>query len=210
MKCLFIVYTILFISLSLTSDLWAKDLKISTYPEAGEVYVKALNDSDFKKVGESPLTISFDEIIKNFTNSDVFFVEIRKPDYKPFRIIVSEFGSADMEISTRLEAKNDYEMTSSIEEVASEILESQRLVRASKYDDSLEKLQALEKKYPKVSLISEMQGNIYYIKKDFKKALDAYTTAFIHNPKNLDAYRMKLYLEKTLSPSGNDKEARHE
>lgn len=208
-RLLFILLT-LFVCQMVTADLWAKDLKVSTYPEASEIFVKALSDSDFKKIGVSPLSISFDDIVKNFTNSDVFIVEIRKDDYKPFRIIISEFGSADVELTTRLEAKNDYEMTSSIEEVASEILESQRLVRASKYDEGLEKLRQLEKKYSKVSLISEMQGNIFYLKKDYRKALDAYTTAFLHNPKNLDAYRMKLYLEKSLTPTSSEKDIRNE
>jgi len=180
------------------TPVWAKELKIISYPEGSDIYVKSLVDFDYKKIGVTPLTISFDEVIKNFTSAEVFMIEIRKDDYKPFRVIVSDFSSADLTVNARLDVKNDYEMNTAIEEVATEILEAQRLVRVSKYDEGLEKLKNLEKKFSKVSLIFEMQGNIYYLKKDTKKALDAYSLAFIHNPKNLDAYKMKLYLEKTL------------
>ena len=66
-RLLFILLT-LFVCQMVTADLWAKDLKVSTYPEASEIFVKALSDSDFKKIGVSPLSISFDDIVKNFTN----------------------------------------------------------------------------------------------------------------------------------------------
>ena len=51
----------------------------------------------------------------------------------------------------------------------------------------------------------ELLGSAYYLKKDFRSSLGAYRKAFSLNPDNMDAYRMKLYLEKSFNVAQVDK-----
>ena len=62
----------------------------------------------------------------------------------------------------------------------------------------INKLEDLEKKNPRLSIIPELRATAMYLNKDVEGALSYYRKAFSVNPDNADAYRMKIYLEKKL------------
>ena len=75
------------------------------------------------------------------------------------------------------------------------------MVRLKDYQSSLQKLEMLERKFPHFSIIHEMKGMIFYLQKNFKMALNFYRKANGINPQNIEAYKMKTYLEKKFGIS---------
>ena len=51
------------------------------------------------------------------------------------------------------------------------------------------------------SLINELIGGAYYLKKDFKTSLLHYDLAYKYNPSNVDSFKMIKFLEKELGVS---------
>ena len=78
------------------------------------------------------------------------------------------------------------------------IFEAQRLVRASRLDDALKLIEAVQKDAPELSAVYEIEGGIYYLQKKPQESLDSYQTSIRFNPKNMEAIRMRNYLSSKL------------
>jgi tetratricopeptide (TPR) repeat protein len=79
-----------------------------------------------------------------------------------------------------------------------DIFESQRLMRAQQYDEAITLLKIVEQEQPKISIVPELIGSAFYLKKNQKASLTWYEKAYRMNPENKDAYTMKGYLKKAL------------
>lgn len=185
-------------ALSAWNSVWALDLRINSLPSNAEVFVKSTKSDQFKKIGETPFTISFQDLVQSYTKESVFFVEIRKADHTPYRVLMADLQSSDVNLDVKLEMIDEYANLTKIDEIVQSLFDAQRLIRASSYGEALKILDAGITKFPKVSSFYELKAGVFYVQKNYKDALEFYREAFKHNPKNYDAYRMKDYLEKKL------------
>ena len=124
---------------------------------------------------------------------------IEKDGFDPYRILISKTGENDINLFVNLDIRKDIEEIKNIDQYTNELFEVQRLIRVKNYETALNKLYDLEKKFPHYSTIYELTGSALYLSKDFSKSLSYYRKAFAKNADNIDAYRMKTYLEKKLA-----------
>jgi len=180
----------------------AAELILESEPSEAEVMVKKLSGGQLKRIGKSPLTIDIGKIVSTFTQEDTFVLEVNKRGYEPKRYILSRLIGADIKINVVLDLDNDLELMRQFDATAAVLFESLRKIRKKSYDSAIELLSEEAKKFPHLSIIPEMQGSAAYLKKDLNKASDYYTKAISTNPKNTDAYKMKLMLDKALGNGG--------
>ncbi len=83
-----------------------------------------------------------------------------------------------------------------------DLFEAQRLARVGRLEDALKLLDDVGKGYPQLAAVHEMKGGIFYLQKDYKRALDEYKKTVSLNLDNVTAQQMIKRLESQLSASG--------
>ena len=193
----------------LCSSARATDLVVTTTPEKAEIKVSMLNGGNAVKVGETPFKMSVKEISTNYVNnSEIFVVEVIKEGHEAYRIIVPSFLKSTIKLEVVLQPKPELIENKKIDKLVNELFEVQRLIRAQNYSTAGSKIEELEKRYPKLSITKELKASSFYLQNDYKKALDFYGQAYFANSENIDAYKMMVYLEKSLGikkMNGEDK-----
>lgn len=189
---------------------FANELVVTTTPEKAEIKVSLLQGvSEKVKIGESPFKMSLKEISNNYLNdSELFILEIIKEGHEPYRVVVPTFLKSTMSLDLVLQPKSEWDETKKTDKLVNELFEVQRLIRAQNYSTAASKIEELEKKHPRLSIIKELKASGYYLQSDYKKALDFYKQAYFANSENIDAYKMMVYLEKSLGvtkPNGDQK-----
>lgn len=176
----------------------AAEFKIDSTPANAEIFVrKKLSDAPIK-VGSTPFLGDLDQIKSQYGLPQNFFIELSKEGYKQFNIMLSPIQKSDIDLNVKLDITEDLKLTRRFDDIANNLFEAQRLTRDKNYDGALKELEKAEILEKNLSIISEMRGGIYYLKKDFNSALASYRKAFSLNTKNTEAYSMKVYLESTL------------
>ncbi|HLE12662.1 MAG: hypothetical protein A2504_10060 [Bdellovibrionales bacterium RIFOXYD12_FULL_39_22] len=175
-------------------------LNIDANQKEVDVFAKTAGEKEFKKVGTTPYKVEFNELRKTMNLSKIPMVfEIRKATYITRQFVVVDMGSADMNLYFELEESRDLEEVDRMNKLSSRLFEAQRLIRAKNYNDGTKLLAELAQEYPYASIVYELQGGLYYLKKEMQNALDAFSTALKYDPKNVVAFRMKRFLEAKLN-----------
>lgn len=189
----------MFYLILLTSCSVTRELTIKSIPEEADVYIKELGAQDLEKIGKTPLVVG-EDVVKKLGNSGrtPVILEVRKAGYVKQQLILNQIGKTDMKYEVTLEETSFANMVSNLDTVGGELFEAQRLMRSGSLENSLKILTRLQEKYPYSSLINELMGAAYYLKKDYTNSLVFYDTAYRVDQKNLDAYKMKKYLEDEL------------
>lgn len=186
-----------FTIISLCFGAWASVLKIRSAPEAAEIYIVNPGSAPIR-VGQTPFESNLDVFIGSYVKADSFLLEIKKNGHIPYRVLLAKTAQVDMELSATLELDPTIPQYKEHDNLMNELFEVQRMIRGRNFTDALGKLTTLEKQNPKLSVIPELKATAYYMNKDIENALSYYRKAFSINPENIDAYRMKIYLEKKL------------
>lgn len=179
----------------------ANKITINSDPPETEVFVRELGSSNYKKLGKAPLDTSFDELKTYFVNTSVFLIEVRKNGFLPYRVTVNDLAKADLSILVNLEPREDFLKYQQIDQNIATLFEAQRLLRAKQYEEAISMLRKVSESEPYLSIVPELIGSAYYLKKENRKSLDFYKRAYRINPENKDAFVMKNYLEKALGVS---------
>lgn len=166
-----------------------------TNPPGAKVFGKPLGSGRFELLGETPITVSADQIEKNYKGSGPVLVEFRKEGFQTNTVLVTELSSQDLNINAELVALGGLEDLERVNYLIDSLFECQRLVKVQRYEEALTRLKELEKAAPQVSTIYELQGGIYYLQQKYRDALDAYRLAVRYYPKNVEALRMRNMLE---------------
>lgn len=180
---------------------WANKITINSDPPETEVFVRELGSSNYKKLGKAPLDTSFEELKTYFVNTSVFLIEVRKNGFLPYRVTVNDLAKADLSILVNLEPREDFLKYQQIDQNIASLFEAQRLLRAKQYEEAISMLRKVSDNEPYLSIVPELIGSAYYLKKENRKSLDFYKRAYRINPENKDAFVMKNYLEKALGVS---------
>ncbi|MFT6630505.1 MAG: tetratricopeptide (TPR) repeat protein [Bacteriovoracaceae bacterium] len=175
---------------------------IRTTPAGAEVFARESGDPIVKSLGVTPLELNdskLKSIVKNPNKPTI--LKISKYGHSSEKIIISDFGNADVTYNFTLKENSQAEIITKIDSTSNILFEAQRLMRVGSTDESIKILDALLKKYKQSSFINELMASAYYLQKDYKKSLFYYETAFKYDSKNIEAFKMKKYLEEKLGVS---------
>lgn len=194
MKYIYIILLILSFSFS-----HANDLVISTTPDNAEIRIRRLTDTTSRKAGQSPFKMPLSQLLSSYASgSDMFMIEVVKEGHEVYRTVLPSFVKADVSMQILLQPRADWEEYKKIDKAIAELFEAQRMIRSKNYDGAGKKIDEVEKNYPHLSITKELKASSYYLRNDYKKALDYYQQAYYANTENLDAYKMMVYLEKSM------------
>lgn len=187
------------LSLLLLASCGSGKVLIQTTPPGATVYFKEAGGTVERSLGETPLELKGDKLkdmVKNPVNPS--FLKLKKYGYSDEKIVISNFSNSDTTYSFELTENVKSDVITKIDETSSELFEIQRKLRNGDIQGPIKQLESLLKKYKQSSFINELMGSAYYLSKDFKKSLFFYNEAYKYNTENVDAYKMKKYLEEKL------------
>jgi tetratricopeptide (TPR) repeat protein len=191
---------IIFMMIALLTSMLAQaeQLKLKSDPADATVFIRDLGGTQNNKVGNTPYEGNILDLASNYAKSNFFLVVIEKVGYETQSILLSDLLKSDIELSITLTPKEDILHFRKIEKSINDMFEAQRLMRSQQFDDAITLLKTVEIDQPKFSLVPELIGSTYYLKKDYRASLTWYEKAYRMNPENKDAFIMKSYLKKSL------------
>ncbi len=190
----------LFMNISL---LHAGEFIINSSPKDCEVSLVDANTGKKSVLGKTPYESTIEQVAGGLENGTLQ-IEVHKPGFIPYHIALPTTIGADVKLFANLEIEKDIKMNQDFDLLVGDLFDVLRMVRVKDYQNSFKKLEKLEKKFPHFSIIFEMKGMISYLKKNYKEALNFYRKSFGLNPKNREAYKMKVYLEKKFKLVGSN------
>ena len=177
-------------------------ISIKTIPDKADIFLRKVTSSVRTKIGVSPLTMTADEIIKKHNIQGPVILEFSKVGYHTRTALITDIQVREIDIMIQLQPQDHLLYSEKINKIANDLFECQKLVRKKQYRKAMLIITNIKKEFPYLSVVYEMEGGILLIQKKFDRALDSFTTAVKHNPKNLEALRMKKELEKKLKIRG--------
>jgi predicted Zn-dependent protease len=87
-----------------------------------------------------------------------------------------------------------------LQKVARGIASAQMQISQRNYDRAETTLNSLLAEFPQISIFHDLLGNVYYLKKDLKRALTSYEEALRLDPENTETERLVRRL-RTMMPS---------
>lgn len=185
-----IIFISLFIFIPLT---FAREISIQSSPKGAEIII--VNSKGVVPIGKTPLKLDWDMVAGKAENENSFQLKISKEGYISENIYISNLGKNNIFLNTQLKLDYNAKYVKKIDSLVGELFKAQRLVRSKNYQGAIKLLEDLENKHKHFSVIYELKAGAYYLNKDFNKALSLYRQAFEVNPNNLEAFKMKNYLE---------------
>lgn len=203
----------------------AEALKITSEPSGADIYVRSLNDKNKTKVGVTPFDGSVANLATQYGKNGLFMVVIEKEGHESNSIILSDIFKGDLDLYVNLDVKvkveekkkegegkgdekNKEEISEKLKALefdfkkmdfnVNQMFEAQRLMRAQQYDEAINLLKRAEVDQAQLSIIPELIGSAYYLKRDMRASLVWYEKAYRMNLENKDAFTMKEYLRKAL------------
>lgn len=173
-------------------------ITFESIPNGATVYVKPIDQLEYKDIGKTPLNFRADEIEKKYEGSGPIQVQYRKDGYQSKNVMITELSAVDLKVKMELMAESGLEDQRKLNWVVDSLFEVKRLVSAKRYDDAVELLKKVKAAVPQVSAVYELEGGIYFIQNKLHAALDSYTMSVRYNPKNMESIRMKEFVEKKL------------
>lgn len=190
--------TLLIIFMALTTKIFAQDLVINSMPDEANIYIKGNANEPGQLLGKTPFKQPIQNVINNYVKKNSFIIEIEKEGYEVYRIVLAKTSSSEVDLSINLKVDRKIATIKEHDSMMVELFSIQKLIRSGNYQSAIARLDELEKKYKHFSIIAELKATAYYLNKDIEKALSYYRMAFALNSDNVDAYKMKVYLEKKL------------
>lgn len=196
-------------------------LSVDSSPRKAELFIKEPGSAEYKSLGVAPLNKKMSEIRGILGNAKTVVLEARMPGYITRSMVITDVdSSSDLHISFELsnleksvkDGSADYAeaskklLTETNEKhlvetnvIVDQLFEAQRLAQVGRLDDASKRLDEMQRIYPNVAAIYEMQGGIAFMQADYNKALDSYTLAAKNNPANLELINMRAFLERKLN-----------
>jgi tetratricopeptide (TPR) repeat protein len=173
-------------------------LHFQTEPPRADIYVKPLDSGEFKKIGVTPALIRSSDIDEKNGGSGPLYVEFRKPGYKTKSILVTEMSAVDLTIDRSLEVESGLDDQRNINWVIDTMFEVKDLVQMRDFGKAIKLIDNLKKMVPQVAAVYELEGGVYFLQRQYKRALDSYRLAARYNPRNPENIRMRDLLEERL------------
>ena len=195
----FLRYSFLITFLSFNA--WSQDLSITSNPEKADILIQLQGDEEFRTIGKTPLKENLKSFLSTYVGKNSFILTIKKEGYEPYRMLFTKNKNVDIDVSVKLEESKAISTVIKHDILVSDLFKVQKMIRSKNFTGAISRLDQLSKDYKHFSIIPELKGIAYYLNQDVEKSLSMYREAFGLNPKNIDAYKMKVYLEKKLGVS---------
>ena len=190
--------TILFIFFS--KVIFSQEVSITSVPNKAELWIHKNPNDKGKKIGTTPYKGELNDLFSLVGDDSTTFFTLELKGYVARQfILVNDDKDTDMDLTINLSPKPEVETIKKHDLLMSSLFKAQKLIRTRNYNDALTLLDNLYEEYPDFSVISELRGYAFYMNRDMEKALSMFRLAFSQNTKNVDAYKMKVYLEKKLN-----------
>ncbi len=180
-------------TLFLTSSIYAREINISSSPKGADVVI--VNSKGVVSLGKTPLKMDWDSVASKAENENSFQIKITKDGYVSENVYISNLGKNNIFLNAQLKLDFNARYVKKIDTLVGDLFKAQRLVRSKNYNGAIRLLDDLGNHYKHFSVIYELKAGVHYLNKDFNRALSLYRQAFELNPNNLEAYKMKQYLE---------------
>lgn len=171
-------FLILF-SLFLQACSSGSSIKLKSVPSEAKVSAVE-SDGTARSMGVTPLE----------TSESMQSILIEKEGYESTRIFVGRLQSENYEYSVKLTPRiEDPKLTdikSRHERLAKSIAKAHNLINKKNYPEANSLLVGLSNDYPYVSVTYDLLGNISFLQKDFKRAIDHYQKSLNLNPENVE------------------------
>jgi len=128
-------------------------------------------------------------------------LEISKEGYETQHIFIAQDNTQESyNISVKLKMKNEdlkgLEMKSRQEKLAKNLTRASHLITKKRYADAEQILIETTREFPYISVGHDLLGNVSYLQRDFRAALNHYKRSFQLNPENTET---KLMIDKLES-----------
>lgn len=179
-------------------------IQVTSQPDGADVYVSSSSQPS-KKLGLTPLTLTEAQVANS---NEPFQITITKQGFESSNTLVPATTlSRNVTLSARLQdlsGGKTGESTESLQKVASQVAQTQNLIRSKDYLQAEKNLLFLISQFSNVATFHELLGNVYYLKKDTTAALASYKKANELAPGNPDTLRIinKLQILKVDTNGG--------
>ena len=181
--------------------LFAQDLKVGSVPEKADIFIQDLGSETERTIGKTPFKEKLQTFLGTYVKKNSFILIIKKDGYEPYRMLFTKNKNVDINIEVNLEVDKKISTIKKHDLLVSELFKVQKMIRSRDFAGAVKRLEVLEGDYQHFSIIPELKATAHYLNKDIERALAMYREAFSLNSKNVDAYKMKTYLEKKLGVS---------
>lgn len=155
----------------------SSSIKLKSSPEGANV-LAIETDGSSRIIGKTPLE----------TSESMQSILIEKEGFESARIFIGRLNSQNYEYSVKLTPKADdpklTDIKSRYERLAKSIAKANNLINKKRYVEAESLLINLTNDYPNVSVGYDLLGNISYMQKDFRKAINHYQRSLELNPEN--------------------------
>lgn len=170
-------------------------MNVITSPAGVNVYVKPLNRAEPRLLGQTPLLLPLSTVEPDFGGSGPVYLIFEKDGFRVEKFLVTDLSNIHLDISVDMVETHKVNNENDLDSLIGSFLEIQKLIRDKRFDDAAKNLKRVEGIAPHLSVVYELEGALYYIQKKYGEALQAYKLAVRYNPENIEANKMRRYLE---------------
>lgn len=176
-------------------------IKVESTPPGADVEV--IENGSVKKIGQTPLNIDKNQI----DSSNAVQLSVSLKNHQTQKVLLPPttlprsgqlfFKMTEIQLPA---ACVNQEIT--LSRVSRGVAEAQSLIQGKDYDRAITLLSNLTTEFPNVSVLQDLLGNTYYLRKDLDRALAAYKRSVAIESNNPSATRMIQKIE-TLRGGAN-------
>ena len=173
------------------------ELLIQSIPPEAEVSVID-EEGKIRSLGKTPLKLPSNDLFKSGTGFSQ--IQLAKENYQEQTLVMSKSSmptSYEISVSLKKSATDpkSLEMNSKNEKIAQQIALANSFIMSKKFFEAEQIISRFVHDYPHISVGYDYMGNIYYLKKDYKRALYYYEKGLNINPENLETKDMVTKLK---------------
>jgi tetratricopeptide (TPR) repeat protein len=181
------------------------EIEIKSNPDKSKVYL--IDNSGAKDlIGETPTSISADDRL--FRSSSLARISVESEGYESESFILNKhnlptrdslvLSLKDKTIGDDGAQKCESISSEKMNELASGVAIVQARMAKKEYDVALIKLSSLSAKFPYISVVWDLLGNVYYIEKKYESALEAYEKSLAIDSSNASTANIVNRLKELL------------
>lgn len=184
---------------------YGQEIEIDTTPKEAELFLKNNMDGKEVKLGKTPYKEELESVFGAVSGSNMVFLVIRKDGFQTREVLLTKSKDIDIKIKAELKVSDEIKTIKEHDKLMIDLFKVQKLIRGKNFSGAIGQLEELEKDHQFFSIIPELKAIALYMNKDVEKALSMFRHAFSLNPQNVDAYHMKVYLEKQLGVNADNR-----
>lgn len=183
----------------------SKPFKLTSEPDNAKVYLLVGEEQEKKSIGQTPLIKTkkeIEELIDGDLNAgSTLNLVFEKDGYQTKELWVPSAAGGSLGIDIQvslLEGPSSSDETKTADQIVDKLFLAQNFARTEQFERALIEIDALLKKFPKLSRAFSMKGAILYANSSFKESLEAYEKALDLNPELKTALEMSAKIRKKL------------